>query len=525
MSAQGAERPILAPGWLIVVLAAMVCAALWLLYPHRDLERRLVEAGDTELSNNYLINLLRSDPDNPRLRLLLAEHQINRGDTAGASLTLQPALQGIDPALRQEAAWLHGELLYRQYQDTPETEVARRSQLTEALRPKIAELARQTWPLERQRRLSAMASELESPGVPLQAGPGEVPQDARAAALFYEKAAREALAQGDHDGSAKLYLKARSSTPDAGEARRYYFAAVATLRSGDKPQEALELAERELGPLAKDRQALELLIALARAANRPDVAERHVRELLRVSWLHRGVEQLARVTPPEGDAAAAFDDGAWLLVHPARRFALTVADRPAPARTPALPFDDKAYALGYEVFLENGKLEDAWAIANAAVRHSPDDMRWRQRLAQVSEWTGRPGSALENWLRVADATQDAAAWQGVERLATTRFDDAALMATLQTLLQGKPQDLRLRQLLMQRQLLRGDVAGAEATLRPLLAARDPALRRAGERLQTQLTQNAYTQLLGQEKVEDAWKVANEAVQKDPASTVWRERLA
>ena len=55
-------------------------------------------------------------------------------------------------------------------------------------------------------------------------------------------------------------------------------------------------------------------------------------------------------------------------------------------------------------------------------------------------------------------------------------------ATLQTLLQGKPQDLRLRQLLMQRQLLRGDVAGAEATLRPLLAARDPTLRRAGERL-------------------------------------------
>ena len=86
----GAARPVLAPPWLIGVLSAAVCGALWLLYPRQDIERRLVSAGETELSSNYLLNLLRSDPDNPHLRLLLAQHQIARDDTVGAHATLKP---------------------------------------------------------------------------------------------------------------------------------------------------------------------------------------------------------------------------------------------------------------------------------------------------------------------------------------------------------------------------------------------------------------------------------------------------
>ena len=43
----GAARPVLAPPWLIGVLSAAVCGALWLLYPRQDIERRLVSAGET----------------------------------------------------------------------------------------------------------------------------------------------------------------------------------------------------------------------------------------------------------------------------------------------------------------------------------------------------------------------------------------------------------------------------------------------------------------------------------------------
>ena len=61
-SVQATERPLLAPYWLLLLLATIVGAGLWLLYPRQDLERRLSQAGDqSALSTSYLHNLLRSD--------------------------------------------------------------------------------------------------------------------------------------------------------------------------------------------------------------------------------------------------------------------------------------------------------------------------------------------------------------------------------------------------------------------------------------------------------------------------------
>ncbi len=91
-AASAAERPFLAPGWLIALLAAIVGLVLLLLYPRTDLERRLAETPDTALSAAYLANLLRSDPDNPRLRLLLARQRLQMDKLDAARATLQPAL-------------------------------------------------------------------------------------------------------------------------------------------------------------------------------------------------------------------------------------------------------------------------------------------------------------------------------------------------------------------------------------------------------------------------------------------------
>ena len=536
----GAARPVLAPPWLIGVLSAAVCGALWLLYPRQDIERRLVSAGETELSSNYLLNLLRSDPDNPHLRLLLAQHQIARDDTVGAHATLKPALDSPDPTLRKEALWTQGELLYREYQDTPETNTPRRVALVGALRQSIHRLAQESWPIERQSRLAVLASEFDAPEIVLKITRDEAPKDTREAAQYYENSAKQALGQGDYEGCAQLYLEARKSTPDAGEAKRYYGAAVAALRSGNKPKAALELAERELGPLANDPQTLTLLIELARAAGRPDVAERYVRRLLHVSlerhW--KAIQQASAIQdfmlrpvawhpkPVPRPESSEFDDGASLLMHPARRLMLAVADNAPPAPDlPTLPFDDKTYTLGYQVFLENRKLEDAWAVASAAVRQNPGDMVWRERLAQVSEWTQRPGVALENWLQVARATQSKTAWQGVQRLASAPLDDAAVMQTLRDWLRDEPGNMRVRRLLMQRQILHGDVAGASATLKPMLESPDPAMRQQAQQTQAELLQDEYAALLGKRKLQDAWKLANDAVRKNPSDMMWRERLA
>ena len=97
-------------------MVVIVCLALWLLYPRQDLEKRLARSGETALSIAYLDNLLRSDPDNPQLRLLLAQRQIAHGETTSARATLEPALQSNDPQLRRDALWALWELLYHEYQ-------------------------------------------------------------------------------------------------------------------------------------------------------------------------------------------------------------------------------------------------------------------------------------------------------------------------------------------------------------------------------------------------------------------------
>ena len=79
-TARHADRPVLAPAWLITLLASMVGGGLWMLYPRQDLERRLAEATESALSVAYLHNLLRSDPQNPQLRLLLAQRQLAHGE-------------------------------------------------------------------------------------------------------------------------------------------------------------------------------------------------------------------------------------------------------------------------------------------------------------------------------------------------------------------------------------------------------------------------------------------------------------
>ena len=444
----------------------MACGALWLMYPRQDLERRLAASGESELSTAYLNNLLRSEPGNPQLRLLLAQRQIAHGDTASARATLQPALESSDPALHREALWAQSELLYSEYQHVSQHAPDRRLAQLHRLRQHIRLLADESWPPERQRRLAALASEFGEQAIAQALNRQDAPADPHDAALYYERAAREALARGDYEGCAQHYLSARQSAPDPEQAKTYYYAAIAALRSGNQPAAALALAEREIGPLADDPPTLFMLTQLARAAGKPEVAEHYVRRLLRMALEQQAIQWAAAessdssaalqpvvwlaesTTPP---AATAYDDGAGLLAHQAAPFARRVADRPGAPHAPALPFDDKTYTLGYEVFLENRKLEDAWAIAQAAVRQIPSDMRWRERLAQVSEWTQRPAIALEHWLVLARQTNQESAWQAVLRLAPGQFDDGALVQALRHQLRSRPEDLRLMRALVEAQ--------------------------------------------------------------------------
>jgi hypothetical protein len=194
------------------------------------------------------------------------------------------------------------------------------------------------------------------------------------------------------------------------------------LQSGDQVKEALALAEEALvvmPPLAESTRVLELLVRFARSVRRPDLADKYARKLLRLSLLRQlKQEQLAQAYAIR-----------WQ----------TVGEKSGPQ----LPFDDGIYTLGFEAFLDNRRLEDAWQVAASAVRQAPDNLPWRERLARVSEWTGRPAMALTHWLYLARAKASDEAWQAILRLAPGLFDDQALLLALEHQLRQKPGDRAL----------------------------------------------------------------------------------
>lgn len=221
---------------------------------------------------------------------------------------------------------------------------------------------------------------------------------------WMEEAAERFVGWGDYRFAAELYFNARrhARTPDA--ARTLYRAGVHALLAGNLPAEALAAAERELGALAEDDAVLLELVQLARAADRTDLAAGYMKRLMRMKPRASLGERLLDVLVPPAHAASAL---------PRLR-----------------AYDAALYAMAYEIFLANRDLNSAFFVAQAAVGYVPDDVTWRERLARVSEQSGRAAQALAAWRWVAERTGDEQAWQAVLRLAPGLNDDDAAAAAL-----------------------------------------------------------------------------------------------
>ena len=412
----------------LAVFTVVVAAVFVLMVPNPTLERRAIESrrGDL-LTVSYLANLLRTDPDDPELRFALARQQLARNETDAARATLRPLLDSTDPRLRADSHWRDW-LSYREaWSRLPDTSPLRPA-LHKAMIKRLHELAAEPWPEEMTVRIAADAFALGE----RQIGTGLIKALARRPgasfdAGWYAESARTVLDAGDYRGAAALYLVARQRATGLAARRQHYLAALHALQAGNLLDEAIATAERELGDLADDTETLYAVVVLARACNRPDVADRLARRMLRLSLL----DQLRR-----RQLAEAGLDGGLLAT------AGTAAAAPAGAPgTLGLPFDERIYSLAYDAFLGNRNLADAFRVADSAVRQRPDDLAWRERLAKVAEWHGQPRIALDQWLLLARRDGRREAWEAVLRLAPGLTDDEALVAALEWDARQRPLDL------------------------------------------------------------------------------------
>lgn len=451
LAAQTAERPRLAPPWLIGLFVGMVALVMLMVFP-RDRLLQLVLNGSEEdaLTSAYVRNLMRTEPDNLELHLMAARQYLRAGRSADARLALQPALDAGDAETREEARGLQWEIRLHDWQglakDSPQ-----RATLGANLR---LELARDAATINDSETLLDLAQGALTLGDPQAALAiyrriGQRRSDLGSAS--YERMAQSMLGQGEYAAAAELYFIARRQAVGLNEQRRYFTAGVRALQSGNRIVDALAAAERELGSLGDDTEALVLVVEIARAANRVDIADHYVRRLLRIALLP-----------------------AWQPLAVARPLLRPVAAEGTETQglpRNALPFDDRLYSLGYEVFVGNRKLDDAMRLAQSAVRQAPDSAAWRARLAQVAEWNTQPRIALEQYSWLARHGHNDA-WASVLRLAPGLFDYEALVPALQYQLRQTPGDRKLIQNIVFAYEQLGEPEAALSFLERIAAGRD-----------------------------------------------------
>lgn len=391
----------------------MVIGALYLLFPRQTLTEKLrSEPGNDQLTADYITALLRTDPANFELRILLAEKRFAMGQIAAAREAMGPVLLTHDPVVRRRVLILELRML--------ETEnVAAKAGTPSAtaiqarLRELLGALLTEDWPPQQLLALSGSARRLHAPDLARAYMRRVENSNAHIPPAWLAEAARQALGDGDYIESARLYFAAKKRATELDDQREYFLKGLATLRSGNLLREALTAADAEAGNLRNDEETLVYLTRLALAAGDPKRAQDYVKRLLHLS-------EEFRSSPPVRTASLAEQLLGWMM---ASAHAAEVATSPA-----LRAYDEQLYTLAYDVFLANGNVADAYRVAAAAVAQRPDDVVWRRKLAQTAEWNGQPQEALQQWLLLAKRTDADDAWKAVLRLAPGLQDNETLLA-------------------------------------------------------------------------------------------------
>lgn len=269
---------------MAVGLGLLVAGGLALVFPYQSIESRIARQAQVvdPLQIEYTRLWLSVRPEAHELRFMLAQQLARIGDYAGARAELQRLIRHAGPELAARAVLFEIEVGLREAYAFLPDDPRRRRVLTE-LQARLHALAQEDWPPEIQLALAEKAVEIgaASPAARLYAQ--VLARDLTLPASAWEDAAQRMRALGEIDLAVKLYLRARSVAAQRADKRRLYIAALRTLLGAGRHQDALACAQEALGDLADDTATLEFLTRLALAANRPDVAQRYARGMLRMS--------------------------------------------------------------------------------------------------------------------------------------------------------------------------------------------------------------------------------------------------
>ena len=401
-------------------IATLALGALVLVFPRTDLLTILrgeSSQGNRDLSIAYLRNLIRTEPNDLSLQLLLVEKLLEGDDFSATRLALTKALPLARTSPEGSASWDRWDLALWQTRlakaqisgDAVESQTAA-AELIARLKRRVANPASADAVANAQgifssiSALSNLQGALGVAGSPLMAESKSIHNLLLARLLTLPNVASKDLARGGAlalgDGqfqqSSALFLLARQRTDDPATQIQLLKQAVRAQLAGGEPRLAWNLAKNALQDLPTGDADHWWLAELALGAAEPREA---------------------------GLALRKFWPSKVSLGH------LSTTMTPIQVQ------------LAWDIFSAAGDLPTALQMADAALLQDPGNVIWLERKAQTSEWAGRAPQALASWLVLMKLGQRTAqgdkALGHVFRLAPMLYNDDALLAAWLALAQRR----------------------------------------------------------------------------------------
>ena len=453
-------------------VVALAVGGLVLVFPKKDLLTLLRsdidkagDRGNRDLSIAYLRNIIRTEPQDMSLRLLLAEKLLSGGDLAGARQVLDEAQPVARTSAQAQADWdawdlnwWQAKLRQAQTRGRDSETVQAAGELVKRLQQRVASVttpAQVFAAIQSAQALQAALGTSAGSGAAMaqaRAIPGQLLQRLlampSAGMADLSRGAGLALAEGQFQSAADLYFAARRKTAQRDARDTLLRQGVRALLAGGQPLAAWQAAVRETQPLPPGDELHWWLAELALAAAQPREAAAHLRNVVPVK---NGAAALAKALPLE------------------------------------------RLQLAWDTFGAAADLPAALAVADAALIVQPGDLVWLERRAQVSEWSGLAPQALAAWLELLKRNASDKALANVFRLSPMLYDDDALLAAWLALSSQRALSLEETRKVIDVYERLGNVDAALAFVRQLPAAQpqaDAALRERWMSLEARLLERA-----------------------------------
>jgi tetratricopeptide (TPR) repeat protein len=337
--------PFLAPVE-IVVLATMVGALLFLLFPGRDFENPQFLARPDELSMAYLRMLLRAHPDQAEARLLLVQEQMALGKLEEAHATLKPLIGRKDAlGMRAEVVALKLDRV-RLYAIPPED--PQRKIMQEDVRTAARALMPRTNRVDDLADLADFVLSLGDPGEAALAYQRLAVLDKANAIGWLEKAGRWSYAAGDPAMAARCYSEAALGASDQRQGQRLARDALTALLAANQGKSGIGVARPLVEKYPRDLDILELGIRMAVASGDMGTARR---------WGEQ--------------------------------------------RVIAAGSSEKALREQMDILTKAGDPEGALKVARTLLQRNGSDMNLHKQTAQLARWSSQPEESMANWTYMA----------------------------------------------------------------------------------------------------------------------------